>query len=99
MALLHISEFAQIQKSHSRVSQAVEAPGLDDQQITYTTSTQSAAFNADTNIIRVFAAVACFLEFGVNPTATAGSLFLPPGTVEYFGVKPGSKVAVHDGSS
>ena len=58
------------------------------------TSAQSTALSSETIIVRVQSDVACYLAFGDNPTATNTDLVLPANTVEYFGVAPGSKVAV-----
>lgn len=69
------------------------------QAVTYTTSTQSAAFGSSTNLIRVIADADVYLEFGANPTATAVSIRVPANSVEYFSVEPGQRVACYDGSS
>jgi len=58
-------------------------------------STQSAAFNEETRLIRVYAPVNCRIEVGTNPTASASqSVYMPAGRVEYFGVRAGHKLAV-----
>lgn len=57
-------------------------------------STQSTAFDQDCDIIRIAVDVDCFVEIGVNPTATTSSMYMPLGTVEYFGVDGPWKVAV-----
>lgn len=65
------------------------------QIIAYTgAAAQSAAFATGVTILRVFATTDCFLEFGANPTATSGSMFLPGGFIEYFEVRPGDKLSV-----
>jgi hypothetical protein len=69
------------------------------QAVTYTTSTQSAAFGASTNLIRVIANADVYLAFGANPTADADDIRVPADTVEYFGVYAGQKVACYDGVS
>ena len=69
------------------------------QAVTYTTSTQSAAFGSSTRMIRVIADTDVYLAFGANPTATANDIRVPANQVEYFGVNPGEKVACYDGSS
>lgn len=57
-------------------------------------STQSAAFNAVTKLVRLLSTVDCYVAFGSNPTATSSSLYMVAGVPEYFAVDPGSKVAV-----
>jgi hypothetical protein len=78
---------------------AVMGPSPATQAVTYTTSTQSTAFGANTNLIRVIADADVYLEFGLSPAATANSVRVLANTVEYFGVNPGDKVACYDGSS
>jgi len=71
------------------------SPVLAAQVVTFTTSTQSSALNADTTYVRVVADADCHLEVGGNPTATTGSVVkLTAGSAEYFGVTPGHKIAV-----
>jgi hypothetical protein len=46
-------------------------------------------------IVRLFSTVDCFIAFGTNPTAVAGSsMFLPGGIVEYFEIRSNEKFAV-----
>lgn len=56
-------------------------------------SAQSAAFGANTNIIRVVSTTNCHIAFGANPTATTNDSYLPANVVEYFIVTPGQKIA------
>lgn len=101
MATLWISEYDEIGKdSYGSKAQVASEPSNTTQTVTYTTTTQSAAFNPSTRIIRVIADAAVYLEFGTNPTATATSLYLPSGQVEYIGIKGATiKVAAYDGTS
>lgn len=70
------------------------------QVITYTTSTQSAAFGANTKFVTVVAQGAdAYMVIGTNPTATANSWLLKDGVPQSWAVHPGDKVAVYDGSS
>lgn len=58
-------------------------------------TTQSAAFNAKTQYIRVKAYADCCITYGANPTATASTgIPLGTGDVEYFSVSGGNKIAV-----
>lgn len=76
----------------------VMKPGAT-QAVTYTTSTQSTAFDDATRIVRIIADADVYLAFGSSPTADANSIKLPANTVEYFEVDAGFKVACYDGSS
>ena len=58
-------------------------------------SAQSAAFNTNTQIVRIEADAVCSVEIGgANPTATATSQRMSAGQTEYFAVNPGEKLAV-----
>jgi hypothetical protein len=54
----------------------------------------SAAFNAATKIVRLHTDAICSVAFGAAPVAAATNARLAAGATEYFGVSPGSKVAV-----
>lgn len=68
-------------------------PGTSQRLAVGGSSNQSAAFGETTGMIRLSPTTDCFVAFGANPTATNASLFLPAGSVEYFGVSPGEKIA------
>jgi len=55
---------------------------------------QSVAFATDCDIIRIACDQDCFLEIGLNPVATTSSMFLPKGSVEYFGADGNFKISV-----
>ena len=74
-------------------------PALTTQKTTFTTATQTAAFNADTNFVRVVATVDCHILFGANPTATAAHEFFLANVEYWRGVGNGDKLSVYDGSS
>lgn len=57
-------------------------------------SVQSSAFGANIEYVRIVADADCHIAFGVNPTATTSSIYVPVDDVEYFKVSPGEKVAV-----
>ena len=50
--------------------------------------------NGDTSIVRIVFDTAGYYELGVNPTASASTVYLPAGVVEYVYVRPGEKIAV-----
>jgi len=76
--------------------QAAVAPGLAKQTVAIGgSSTQSAAFGANTRLIRVHADSICSIEIGgTNPTATTTSARFVAGQTEYFLVNAGDKLAV-----
>ena len=59
-----------------------------------TTSTQSAAFGSQSEYVRICSNAAVHILFGVNPTATASSIFIPANEPEIFKISPGEKVAI-----
>jgi hypothetical protein len=100
MASLYITEFANlVEDEKGHIIPAGKTPPRAQQKVTFTTSSQSAAFNQQVEIIRVIADADVHLKFGSNPTATAADMLVKANTVEYFGVVSGQKVAAYDGSS
>jgi len=97
MASLYIQEYETCPNQGE--VQAGQEPALASQKITFTTSAQSAAFNAKTQFIRVWADAAVWLAFAASPTATVASMPVSASTAEYFGVQAGEKVAAYDGAS
>lgn len=67
---------------------------VSPQNVTVSSSSaQSAALGAGTTLVRLAATTDMWLAFGTNPTATTSGIFMPSGSIEYFGVSPGSKIA------
>lgn len=95
MANGYITEFASMIKAPS--GDAVQAGSLDNATVqapvSFTTTTQSAAFAATTRFVRVQADAACFIAYGSNPTATASGIPLAADMPEYFAVSSGNKIA------
>lgn len=60
-------------------------------------STQSAAFNARTRVLRLHATAACHVAIGPNPTATTSKFRLAVDGEAFFEVQSGDKVAVIQG--
>lgn len=100
MAYLYITEYSSPNPKDrdGDVMLALE-PAIAEQKVEFTTSTQSAAFNAATSVIRIIADADCHLEFGANPTATANNQLLPANVIEWRQVVPGQEVAAYDGTS
>ena len=102
MPNLYISEYSATAKAAGNYPIQVGAePAEALQKVVYTTSTQSSRFQDTTNFLRITADANCWIKFGVNPTATVSSMFIPEGSVEYFGVDARTSpfLAVYDGSS
>ena len=102
MAFLFITEFAQLMPSPvGHLGQIAMQPPLAEQAIVNTGgNTVSAAFNAQTRLVRLHADSLCAIEFGTAPTAVAsgatGTARMVAGQTEYYGVPVGQsfKVAV-----
>jgi hypothetical protein len=110
VAKFHISEYNAIHRINvgddpavgDGEAQVVKEPSITTQAFAFAASTQSNAFNDQTRVIRITNATAaiCYWKVGSNPTATADSAPLGANaTVEYFGVNPGDKIAVYDGTT
>lgn len=69
-------------------------PGTSQGITTNGTSQQSSALSADASIARVAVNQDTYIEIGSNPTATANSLMMPAGAIEFFAVNAADKVAV-----
>lgn len=96
MATLYITEFARLYSNPNGVCQtAYQPPTTADQTVSIGgSSTQSNAFNAATNIVRLHADSICSVEFGSNPTASTTCARMAANQTEYYAVVPGQKVAV-----
>ncbi len=100
MAVISISEYDSNKDGvQGRVHDIPTEPVVADQQVTYTTATQSAAFNAKTTYIRLGVDADCFVLFGSNPTAVATSQKLYANGEYFRKVLPGDKVSIYDGTS
>ena len=93
MAKAYISEYSTVPVIAGRAVPTGNEPAIAEQVVTYSTTTQSAAFNAKTIYIRVHTDSICSYEFGTNPTATTSTPRMAAGSTEFFGVQPGHKVA------
>jgi hypothetical protein len=98
MAKLYVTEFQKMGHAENSadiggVPQVARLPALTTQVVTYTTSTASAAFGADTRFIRVHTDAACHILVADTPTATTSHLKMVADQTEYFAVTPGQKIA------
>jgi hypothetical protein len=69
-------------------------PGTDQTPVTFTTSTQSAAFGATTRFITIIGSAAFHYVVGSNPTATTNALKVPADVPHDIAVTAGHKIAV-----
>lgn len=99
MSNLSIAEYRTLGRDRSgHPLPAGEEENVTIQNLTFTTSSvQSSAFNSETKLVRIVADADSRVLFGTNPTAIASggsaSIFLPAGSVEYFGVLPNMMLA------
>ena len=100
MAKLSITEYASMlgHDGTGRPADLALEPGTD-QEVTFTTATQSTAFATSTRFIRMVADTNCRVKFGSNPTALAASQRLVADTEYWRGVVAGQKVSAYDGTS
>lgn len=105
-ATCKISEYGEIVKDASAVVVPVASePAIATQSVTYTTSTQSAKFNANTRFVRIVCDAKAHFVFGTDPSADANDPYLSTDTPEYFGIgyqtsgTEDFEVAFYDGSS
>lgn len=92
MASLYIAEGSDLQDDTTGAMVPVmRQPPVATQKVTFTTTTQSAAFKG--TILRVLADADCHLAFGSNPTATTSFPKYMAGVEYFMGVNVGDKVA------
>jgi hypothetical protein len=96
MAVVYIQEYAeQARDNNARTIPAGQEPPVTSQTVAIGgASVQSSAFNAKTCFVRIHTDAICSVKFGSNPTVTATDARLAANTTEFFGVRPGEKVAV-----
>lgn len=99
MANIWISEFdltgTQFDDNAGRLNVPVVAePPTAAQNVTFTTATQSAAFNAATKLIRMVSDADCHVAFGADPTADTDDEKLIAGIPEWRAVTAGHKVSI-----
>ena len=95
MATVYISEYVSPPVVTGKFINVGDEPAIATQTVAISAgSLQSAAFGANTRFIRVHADAICSVLFGTAPVATAASPRMAANTTEFFGVKPGHKIAV-----
>lgn len=99
MATLWIREYTQtgdagsLRSAGQGKAQIAQEPGTDQTPVTFTTTTQSAAFGNTTSYIGIVGSAAFHYVVGANPTATTNALKIPADTLVFIGVTPGHKIA------
>lgn len=93
MAVLYITEFADV--SATQGVTIAKQPVVAEQTVAIGgSSTASSAFNQRTRYVRLTTDAICSVSFGAAPTASATTMRMAAGSVEYFDIAQGSKVAV-----
>lgn len=100
MAKLYVTEFPK--QAHQWIgAEPIAAPHAEQGGYVEQTpvvigagSLKSAAFGGACRLIRVHTDVICSVAIGTDPTASVDTMRLAAGQTEYFGVKPGEKIAV-----
>lgn len=96
MATLFVTEFAAADfavPEHGAAPVALQPP-VAEQAVSFTTTTQSSAFSAETRIVRLYSTADCHVAFGTNPTATTSKMKLKADSPEYFAVPVGQSYKV-----
>lgn len=87
MAVLYVTELADLGQAGGNSAPIAQLPVVAEQAITFTTHTESSAFNPATRYVRLHTDTVCFVKFGTAPTAiTATNLRLAANQTEYFAV-------------
>lgn len=97
MTLLYITEYPGTGYDHGGGVAVANTPAITTQIVNNTGgSAQSAAFNANTRLVRLETDSICSFLFGTNPTATTADPRMAANQTEYFTIQPGNgmKVAV-----
>lgn len=95
MAVMYIREYSnQNNEGRGYLLNVGLEPARASQNVTFSTTTASAAFGADTHYIRLSSDTACHFDFGSSPTATTNDTRMAADSPEYFAVRPGQKVAM-----
>lgn len=94
MAVVYITEYTRTPLDIGQSIPAGQEPGVNQTVAITAGSVQSAAFGADTKFVRIHTDAICSIKFGTAPTAAATDARLPANGTEFFGVRPGDKVAV-----
>lgn len=94
--IVDITEYSELPRDQQgRMVAAGMEPSQRNQQVAITAgSVQCAALGDSTRFIRIHTDGAIRIAFGTNPTASGASQRLAANSTEFFGVWPGTKIAV-----
>ena len=95
MSTLYVSEYAR-PTPHGGGAPSGQEPEVLTQVVVFSSSTQSDGFSDDTTFVRIWADADCRVKFGADPTADGDSKPITAKAAEYFGVRPGHKIAAID---
>ena len=94
MGIAYIEEYERLGvDADGRPTQIPKQGAITNQKISYSTTTQSAAFSGRTRFVRIHTDSICSYLFGSNPTATTSTPRMAANQTEYFAVQPSDKVA------
>lgn len=90
-----ISEYPSLSRDGlgSQVPTGAEPAAVFQQVTASGASAQSAPFGEGTRFVRVHTDAAVRIAIGPNPTASAATMRLGANSTEFFGVRPGHKLA------
>lgn len=95
MATLYITEYVTASVDQGRAMPIAFGPPITSQTVAIGgASVSSAAFNANTRLIRVHTDAICSIAIAVSPTATTSTARMAANQTEYFGVDNSLKIAV-----
>ena len=95
MATLYIEEYDLSPPiTGGEILQIASQPAVTQQTVSIGSSTQSSAFNAATNYVRLHTDATCHVLFGTNPTATTSKARMVADSTEYFRVPRGTSMKV-----
>lgn len=96
MTKAYIAEYTQLARDNQgRLLTIPQEPPIVEQVVDYGAGeAKSAAFNAETKIIRVHVDSIASILVGANPTATTSKQRFFAGQTEYKSVTPGDKISV-----
>lgn len=99
MAVLNIAQFRGASVNSNVVTPVYRVPEIASANLTFTTSTQSAVFDASTGVVRLTPDADCHVAFGTNPTATTASIRILAGIpTDFYLDRTGLKVAAITGA-
>lgn len=95
MAVLYITEYHELGRvgtinRGNYLAPIPQEPPVTTQAVTFTTATQSATFNANTNLVLIESDTDCHVLFGTDPTATTSSPRMGSENPQFRGVTGGN---------